>query len=171
MGVSLERAGEILALKFNKEEIKMGYPVSGVIKRKSVNATAWGNKVAFMVGNRWYSCLDKNIGDIHVKDLLMSLKEGDEVELDIVDNVSKKDGKTYANIVGAVRVDRIDKDGGKLPPVDKAGRDYSAESDKKDRGVALRFAVDMYIAGKIEMADIYDQANYFLAYIKGQPGD
>jgi len=68
-------------------------------------------------------------------------------------------------------VDRIDKDGGKLPPVDKAGRDYAAESDKKDRGVALRFAVDMFIGGKIEMADIYDQANYFLAYIKGQPGD
>jgi len=160
--VTLARTGEILALQFTREENKMSYPVSGVIQQKDVKATAWGNKVAFMIGNRWYSCLDKNIGDTHVKDLLMGLGQGDEVELDIVDNVSKKDGKTYANIVGATRVERIDKEtGAKNPPKDTGG-------DERTRSMALAYAKDLCVAGKIELGDIYSQADYFIAYIKGK---
>jgi len=170
---TLERAGEILGLDLSKiklEEKQM--KADGVIQKKKVDATQWGNRLSFMIGNRWYSCFDKSIGDTHVKDLLHGLAEGDEVELDVVEKPNKnKPGEVFYNIVGAVRVDRVDREGNKMaPPASKqvAARDYEAESDKKDRGVALRYSVDMFIAGKIDMGDIYSQADYFLAYIKGQ---
>ena len=68
-------------------------------------------------------------------------------------------------------MDRIDREGNKVPQPDSkkvVARDYEAESDKKDRGVSMRFAVDLVIAGKIDLGDMYSQADYCLAYIKGQ---
>lgn len=144
----------------------------GVIQKKKVDATQWGNRVSLFIGNRWYSAFDSNLKDTHTKDLLHGLAEGDEVELEVVEKPNKnKPGEVFYNIVGAVKGDRIDREGNKVPPPDSkkvVARDYEAESDKKDRGVALRYSVDMFIAGKLDMGDIYSQADYFLAYIKGQ---
>ena len=162
MGVSLERAGEILALKFDKEETMKA---DGIIQKKKVDATQWGNRISLFIGNRWYSAFDTAFKDSHTKDLVHGLKEGDEVELDIVEKPNKnKPGEVFYNIVGAMRVDRVDKDGGKLPPVDKA----AGQADERNRSVALSYAKDLVVAGTITLDQMYSQADYFLAYIKGQ---
>ena len=135
----------------------------GIIQRKKVDSTQWGNRVSFMLGNKWYSCFDKNIGDTHTREMLHGLVEGDEVEFEVVEKPNKnRPGEVFYNIVGAVRVERIDKEtGAKNPPKDTGG-------DERTRSMALAYAKDLCVAGKIELGDIYSQADYFIAYIKGK---
>ena len=80
--------------------------IEGKIKRKSVKATQYGDRVSFMVGATWISAFsnDKKLNDVS-KGLLKDLKEGDEAYFTIVENEGKG-GEKYLNITDVVRVDR-----------------------------------------------------------------
>ena len=80
--------------------------IEGKIKRKSVKATQYGDRVSFMVGATWISAFsnDKKLNDVS-KGLLKDLKEGDEAMFTIVENEGRS-GEKYLNITDILRVDR-----------------------------------------------------------------
>ena len=80
--------------------------IEGKIKRKSVKATQYGDRVSFMVGATWISAFsnDKKLNDVS-KGLLKDLKEGDEAIFTIVENEGKS-GEKYLNITDILRIDR-----------------------------------------------------------------
>lgn len=78
----------------------MAYSVSGRIKRKSVKDA----RVSLNVNGEWYSAFVIGKGvDPEFQEAMRGLMEGDSVDLQVEDNVGK-DGKTYHNIKGAVKV-------------------------------------------------------------------
>jgi hypothetical protein len=155
MGVSLERAGEILALNFGESIKEDKMTASGVIEKKKVEDTQWGNRLSFCIGHRWYSVFENNLKDQHTKDLLHGLKEGDEVDLDVVEKPNKnKPGESFYNIVGAVKVDRLGADvparepspAGSREASNRMDTDHRGESDTRIRSMALSYAKDWCIS-------------------------
>jgi hypothetical protein len=119
----------------------------GTIEKKKVEETQWGNRLCYMIGKRWYSVFETNLKDTHTKDLLHGLKEGDEVEFEITESPNKKKpGEVFYNIVGATRVERLNKDLDVPAKVQPSGR---GESDTRVRSMALSYAKDLIVAGGI----------------------
>ena len=131
--------------------------VSGRITRKSVKSGTYGDKVSFLVGGNWLSAFasDKKL-DQDAKDLLRSLVEGEEAEFTIVEAPNKNDpSKPYLNIVGIIKVNRLDTGEAPdypAPPVQPTGqagqpKDNQRESgDTRVRSMALAYAKDMAIS-------------------------
>jgi hypothetical protein len=123
--------------------------VCGKILRKSAKSYAWGDNVSFMVNGNWYSALVKKGEQNETTTLLRELAEGDEVELSIVEAENKKDpAKPYLNIVGVVKVSRLDY-GEKVQAPDNMTRPVQPaghEGDTKIRSMALAYAKDWGIA-------------------------
>ena len=66
-------------------------------------------------------------------------RKGDEVELDVVSSVSKKDGKTYWNILNIKTL--------------KAGSVLVETRESKSADMILAYAKDLVVAGKAENLD------------------
>ena len=138
--------------------------VSGIIKKKSVKAGLYGDKVSFLVGGNWLSAFatDKKLSQ-EVKDLLKNLSEGDEADFEVVENQGK-DGKTYLNITGIVKVTRLGGDTGEDMdyavghPEDKKEdvRPTGQPKDSRDSMMRLSYCKDIMIAfpGETE-ADLF----------------
>jgi len=135
--------------------------VSGRITRKSVKSGPYGDKVSFLVGGNWLSAFasDKKL-DQDAKDLLRSLVEGEEAEFTIVEAPNKNDpSKPYLNIVGIIKVNRLDTGEAPdypAPPAQPTGqtgqpKDNQRESgDTRVRSMALAYAKDWGIAHKTD---------------------
>ncbi len=89
---------------------------SGVIQKKLIKAFPYGNRISFMIGHNWYSVFDNKLGTQEARDVVESLKEGDEVELEFTEKKSQDGQATFLTIVGITRVDRLDK----VPPASPA---------------------------------------------------
>lgn len=101
----------------------MAYSVSGRIKRKSVKDA----RVSLNVNGEWYSAFVIGKGvDPEFQEAMRGLMEGDSVDLQVEDNVGK-DGKTYHNIKGAVKVVQM-RDEEDVPPVQSTGQPHKPES-------------------------------------------
>ena len=89
----------------------MSNSLSAKIIRKKVDyGKGWGGTDIYSFSiyhngvEKWVSGFaDPKKFDPDTLQLLKDLAEGDRAEFSIVENVSKKDGKTYLNIVGVVR--------------------------------------------------------------------
>ena len=136
----------------------MATTVSGKIKRKTVKAGTYGDKVSFLIGANWVSCFatDKKLSE-EVKQTLRELQEGDEAEFLVVENPGtnlKGETVVYLNIVGVERVTRIDspaeeeyKVGSPPPNVPPVGRPepQKESGDTRVRSMAASYGKDYIV--------------------------
>jgi len=145
--------------------------VSGKIKQKSVA----NERVSILIGETWISAFinaDAKIAP-EVKDLLRELIVGDEAQFECVENVSKKTGQTYRNIVGVIRVTRL---GGpnvevappSAPSAPSARVDAPKEGDTRVRSMLVAYCKDLVVAGKIELTEWREWADTFENYVSGK---
>lgn len=89
--------------------------ISGKIKSKKVKNGTYGDLIVFQVGASTMSVFanDKKLTQ-EAKDLIRELQEGDEAEFTTYE--STKDGKTYTNISGVIKVSRLDYGGDSPEP-------------------------------------------------------
>ena len=122
--------------------------VSGKIKQKSVA----NERVSILIGETWISAFinaDAKIAP-EVKDLLRELIVGDEAQFECVENVSKKTGQTYRNIVGAIRVTRLDGPNVEVAPPSApsapSARVDASKGDSRDNMMRTSYCKDLMIA-------------------------
>lgn len=86
--------------------------ISGRIEGKNVKSGTYGDLVIFKVGGKSLSVFanDKKLTQ-EAKDLIRELSQGDEAEFTTYETTGK-DGKTYTNISGVVKVTRLGGDTG-----------------------------------------------------------
>lgn len=145
--------------------------ITGRIEKKDVKAFQWGNRISLKVGEKYYSIFENKIQREENKALFRSLKEGDEVQIEFVEEPSK-DGRTVFNtIIDLVPVTQMDmgQSGVDSNPqnVSRDSRFQREDPVVKARSVALRYAIDWAIAnlsGPAEV-DILDLADSWADYI------
>lgn len=119
----------------------MSYPVSGKIKRKSVK----DGRVSFLIADKWYSAF--TVGKFvtqEFQDTMRNLMEGDSVDLQIEDKQGK-DGRTYSNIMGAVKVTNVRDE--EPEPVQSSGQPTHRDSkDSRDEMMRTSYCKDIMIA-------------------------
>jgi hypothetical protein len=129
----------------------MSEMVSGKIIRKWVKPGTRGNTIGFVVldhgQEKMVSVFESTLSP-ETKPVIMALVEGMFAEFDVIPNVSKKDGKTYLNIVGATPVTQLREDVVVAPPapVQPMGQPGKPEGDTKVRSMALAYSKDKHIA-------------------------
>ena len=138
--------------------------ISGTIEEKTVSSSNGSTLYKFKVRGSLFSVFENKANSQETKDLLRSLQSGDGVEIEYTQSKNKAGTMTYNNIVSILPVTQVQEGPDSPAPV-------RSEETKKDRGVALRYAVDAWVGGKIEAGEITTYADQFLTYIKGQPDD
>ena len=140
----------------------MANKFAGIIEEKAVSTTNGATLYKFKVAGQTYSVYSNRLAP-DAQEVVNALQRGDEVEGEYVQATSKA-GRTYNNLTSIVKVLRASQ-----PASQQASRQYG--DPHKDRGVALRYAVDGWVAGKIEASEITAYADTFLAYIVGPAED
>jgi hypothetical protein len=129
----------------------MSEMVSGKIIRKWVKPGTRGNTIGFVVldkgQEKMVSVFESKLSP-ETKPVIMALVEGMFAEFDVIPNVSKTDGKTYLNIVGATPVTQLRDDAPAESPAQPSNRLESRETqgDTKVRSMALAYAKDLGVA-------------------------
>jgi hypothetical protein len=175
--VSEQRAKEILGLDhiIRREKIMENTDnmVSGKIIKKWVKPGVRGNTIGFIVldhgQEKMVSVFESKLTP-EMKAVIMALVEGMFAEFEVIANVSKTDGKTYLNIVTATPVTQL-RDDAEQPaapsgPSNRLDAGKKAESpDTRVRSMALAYAKDLVVAGKVDLAELKSTAEWFEAYI------
>lgn len=137
----------------------MANKVSGIIQEKTSTDSNGSTLFKFRVGGAFYSVYANALAPDSLE-IVNALKAGDEIEGEYVQRTSRA-GKTYSNLTSIVKVMRADQPAGQP----------ASQPASKDRSVALSYAKDLVAAGKVELADIFQQADMFLAYMTGQQAE
>ena len=196
MPVSVEQAASILGLNIKQNEGGYMNTVSGKVMAAAMKEFTWGNRYSFQVGASgqgapWYSIFDSSIKSEEDKDLIKSLKRGDSVEFDYIEQ--EKDGRVYYNIVGATRVDQVGGDvadtadtpspqepntsntsAGNTRRAWGRGGQKSSQTDRESpdqrgRSMALAYVKDLIIASKIGLEEWDEWAKKFASFVnKGE---
>ena len=132
----------------------MANPVKGIIEEKTSSDSNGSTLFKFKIGGKFYSVYGNRLSS-DALEVVSALHQGDEIEGEYVQATSKA-GRTYFNLTSIVKVERVDRPGQPAPA-----------PDAKNRSVCLSYAKDLVAAGKVELADIFSQADAFLAYITG----
>lgn len=136
----------------------MANTFSGKIEEKASSDSNGSTLYKFKIAGKTYSVYANRLSPDSLE-LVNALKAGDEVEGEYIQKAGQN-GRTYNNLTSIVKVDRPERfDAPK--PVQRGADPH------KDRGVALRYAVDAWCAGKIEPGEMFTYADQFLAYITG----
>lgn len=143
--------------------------ISGKIKSKKVKNGTYGDLIVFQVGASTMSVFanDKKLTQ-EAKDLIRELQEGDEAEFTTYDSTGK-DGKTYTNISGVIKVSRLDYgdvSNSTETPVHTPKPEAKPEGDTKIRSMALAYAKDLALVYKIDDADGCPQLSELIEWAK-----
>lgn len=133
--------------------------IEGKIKRKSVKATQYGDRVSFMVGETWISAFsnDKKLNDV-ARELLKDLKEGDEAIFTIVENEGKS-GEKYLNITDILRIDRESGPPDYEEEEVRPGGQRKESGDTRVRSMALAYVKDLWVAKDMAAGNVEDYIN------------
>ncbi len=134
----------------------MANKVAGIIEEKTSSDSNGSTLYKFKVGGKFYSVYANALSPDSLE-AINALKAGDEIEGEYVQRTSKA-GRTYSNLTSIVKVDRLDQPASQ--PAGQAG-------DIKNRSVALSYAKDLVAAGKVDLAELFTQADACLAYMTG----
>jgi predicted RNA-binding protein with PUA-like domain len=138
--------------------------ISGKIKSKKVKNGTYGDLIVFQVGASTMSVFanDKKLTQ-EAKDLIRELQEGDEAEFTTYDSTGK-DGKTYTNISGVIKVTRPEygEDNSFAPPAPEV---HKPEGDTKVRSMCVAYSKDLVVADKVEIGNLKAVAEELYQYI------
>mgnify|MGYP001214695260 CR=1 FL=1 len=119
--------------------------VSGKIIGKKVTPGQWGNSIQFTVqtrdGEKRVSCFDNKLTD-EAKSILQALVVDMYADFETMANVSKKDGKTYLNIVSATPITQLRDE--VVAPVQPSGQTDAPKrgGDSRDRMMLKSYSKD-----------------------------
>jgi hypothetical protein len=136
----------------------MKMTVIGRIKQKTVK----NERVSLLVGETWISAFINAESKVpaEVKETLRELIVGDQAEFECVENVSKKTGTTYLNIVGVMRVKDVHDD--IESPVRPDGKQERKVHGDAPDSMILSYAKD----GAIKLLPEGSSSSTFLDYVE-----